>query len=138
VRSESGVSWLDAAVNKANVPQTVDTETAIEIHARVTGEEPSEETYRRFPFPYRLIGRERRYTVDDVVAFAKQRFEQAPVRRSGASVTRRRPQTEAPHREAAPPHAPHSAQRPPQPQQRARVDADPARDPETSSASTTR
>jgi hypothetical protein len=110
VRPETGVSWLDAAVNKANVPQTVDTETAIEIHLRVTGEEPSEETYRRFPVPYRLIGRERRYTVDDVAAFAKQRFEQAPVRRSGASVTPRRPQmkpgtaaTTAPRRPARPP-----------------------------------
>jgi hypothetical protein len=83
VRRETGVSWLDAAVNNANVPQTVDTETAIEIHLRITGEEPAVETYRRFEVAYRLIGRERRYTVDDVVAFAKKRFEQAPVRRSG-------------------------------------------------------
>ena len=111
MRSETGVSWLDAAVSKANVPQTVDTETAIEIHLRITGEELSDETYRRFPVPYRLIGRERRYTVDDVVNYAKQRFEQAPVRRSGASVTRRRPETEARHREA-PPLPPHSVQRP--------------------------
>jgi hypothetical protein len=37
MRSETGVSWLDAAVSKANVPQTVDTETAIEIHLRITG-----------------------------------------------------------------------------------------------------
>jgi hypothetical protein len=91
VRRETGVSWLDAAVNNANVPQTVDTETAIEIHLRITGEEPAVETYRRFEVAYRLIGRERRYTVDDVVAFAKKRFEQAPVRRSGASIPRRRP-----------------------------------------------
>lgn len=121
MRSETGVAWLDAAVNKANVPQTVDTQTAIDIHSRITGEEPSEETYRRFPVPYRLIGRERRYTVDDVVTYAKQRFEQAPIRRS-ASVTRRRPQTEARHREAPPPLPPHSA------------DEDPARDAEASAA----
>ena len=82
MRSETGVSWLDAAVNRANVPQTVDTETAIELHLRITGEQPAGETYRRFEVPYRLIGRERRYAVDDVVAFAKQRFEQAPIRRA--------------------------------------------------------
>ena len=80
MRPETGVSWLDSAVNKANVPQTLDTETAIELHLRITGEQPAGETYRRFEIPYRLIGRERRYAVDDVVAFAKQRFEQAPVR----------------------------------------------------------
>ena len=82
MRQETGVSWLDSAVNKANVPQTLDTETAIELHLRITGEQPAGETYRRFEIPYRLIGRERRYAVDDVVAFAKQRFEQAPVRRA--------------------------------------------------------
>jgi hypothetical protein len=142
MRSESGVSWLDAAVSKANVPQTVDTETAIEIHLRITGEELSDETYRRFPVRYRLIGRERRYTVDDVVAYAKQRFEQAPVRRSGASIIRRRPQTEARHREAPPPLPPHSAQRqaPQQPQQvhRSTSDEGPARDAEASAVSPTR
>ena len=40
MRPETGVSWLDAAVSKANVPQTVDTETAIEVHLRIAGEEP--------------------------------------------------------------------------------------------------
>ena len=85
MRSETGVPWLDAAVTKANVPQTVDTETAIEVHLRIAGEEPSVETYRRFAVPYRLIGRERRYTVDDVVAFAKKRFEESPVRRAAGS-----------------------------------------------------
>jgi hypothetical protein len=82
MRSETGVSWLDTAVSKANIPQTVDTETAIELHLRITGEQPAGETYRRFEVPCRLIGRERRYAVDDVVAFAKQRFEQAPIRRA--------------------------------------------------------
>jgi hypothetical protein len=102
VRAESGVSWLDAAVNKANVPKSVDTETAIEIHLRITGEDPSVETYRRFPVPYRLIGRERRYTVDDVVAFAKKRFEQAPVRRSSRTVTHRTSGDADPARERKP------------------------------------
>jgi hypothetical protein len=140
--SETGVSWLDAAVSKANVPQTVDTETAIEIHLRITGEELSGETYRRFPVPYRLIGRERRYTVDDVVAYSKQRFDQAPVRRGGASITRRRHQTEARHREPPPPLSPHSAQRQApqqlQPAHRSRGDDDPARDAEASVAPLTR
>jgi hypothetical protein len=142
MRSETGVSWLDAAVSKANVPQTVDTETAIEIHLRITGEELSDETYRRFPVTYRLIGRERRYTVDDVVAYAKHRFEQAPVRRSGASVTRRRPQTEARHREASPPLTSHSAQRQatpqPQPAHRSTSDESSARDAEASAIPPTR
>jgi hypothetical protein len=89
MRPETGVSWLDTAVNKANVPLTLDTETAIELHLRITGEQPAGETYRRFQIPYRLIGRERRYAVDDVVAFAKRRFEQAPRRVASRSQRRR-------------------------------------------------
>jgi hypothetical protein len=70
------------ALATVELPPTVDTEGACEIIEELEGQRPSEETVRRWPIPYRLRGRTRTYTVDDVVAFAKQRFEQAPIRRA--------------------------------------------------------
>jgi hypothetical protein len=38
-------------------------------------------TFRRFPIGYVIVGRERRYRVDDVIAYARKRLEEAPMRK---------------------------------------------------------
>jgi hypothetical protein len=65
---------------EANVPERVDLENAVLIHNNVCDDNVSPTTYRRWPIYYKLLGRERRYLVSDVVAYAKQRVEQAPRR----------------------------------------------------------
>jgi hypothetical protein len=79
--------WREKII--AVVPATVDTEAACKIVGEIEGREPSPETLRRWPIRYRLLGRIRVYEVDDVIAHARERFEQAPVR--VAAVSRRRP-----------------------------------------------
>ena len=71
------------------LPPTVDTEGACKIIEELEGQRPSEETVRRWPIEYRLVGRVRRYEVDRVIAHVRQRYEQAPVR--VAARTQRRP-----------------------------------------------
>ena len=63
-----------------DLPATVDTEGACEIIEELEGQRPSRETVRRWPIRYRLRGRTRIYEVDDVIAHARKRYEQAPVR----------------------------------------------------------
>jgi hypothetical protein len=58
-------------------PPTVDTEGACDIVEELEGQRPAEETVRRWPLRYKLIGRVRRYEVDDVIAHVRQRYEQA-------------------------------------------------------------
>ena len=70
------------------LPPTVDTEGACKIIEELEGQRPAEETVRRWPIPYRLIGRVRRYEVDDVIAHARQRFKQAPIRVAARSQRR--------------------------------------------------
>ena len=70
--------WRDKIA--AVVPATVDTAGACKIVGEIEGREPSKETLRRWPIRYRLPGRIRVYEVDDVIAHARKRFEQAPVR----------------------------------------------------------
>jgi hypothetical protein len=61
-------------------PPTVDTEGACDIVEELEGQRPAQETVRRWPLRYKLIGRVRRYEVDDVIAHVRQRYERAPVR----------------------------------------------------------
>ena len=72
--------WRDKIA--AAVPATVDTREACRIVGEIEGREPSPETLRRWQIPYRLRGRTRTYEVDAVIAHARQRFEQAPIRRA--------------------------------------------------------
>ena len=47
----------------------------------------SEHTFRRYEIPYMRVGRERRYKVDDVIAFAREQLKaprQMPARRKPA------------------------------------------------------
>jgi hypothetical protein len=65
-------------------PLTVDTEGACEIVEKIEGRKPSGETVRRWPIPYKLIGRTRVYEVDHVIGFSCARFDKAPIRRAAA------------------------------------------------------
>ena len=61
-------------------PPTVDTRGVCEIVEALEGQRPSSETVRRWPIRYRVVGRVRRYEVDDVIAHVRQRYEHSPVR----------------------------------------------------------
>jgi hypothetical protein len=71
------ISWLDELREGAGVAATVDTEGATLIHGGVAGGVVSVHTYRRWPVSYKIIGRSRRYKIDDVVAHAKKCIEDA-------------------------------------------------------------
>ncbi len=77
----TGVSWVDAAVERANLPPMADLEGGLLIYNQIACDNASLHTFRRFSIPYKLIGRSRRYVVDDIIAFARNRLEEAPVRR---------------------------------------------------------
>ena len=72
--------WLDAITEGADFPQLTDIGGALIVFNNLTCSDASEHTFRRFPIPYQLLGRERRYRVEDVVAYARRCLEEAPVR----------------------------------------------------------
>jgi hypothetical protein len=78
VNSASG--WLDVIAARANLPQLTDLGGAVIVYNNLTCSSASVHTFRRFPIAYVLVGRERRYKVDDIIAFAKKRLAEAPVR----------------------------------------------------------
>jgi hypothetical protein len=61
-------------------PARVDTAGVVEIVEELEGQKVAEETVRRWPLCYKIIGRKRIYEVADVIAHRRQRFDQAPVR----------------------------------------------------------
>jgi hypothetical protein len=74
------LGWIDAIVKRANLPQLTDLGGALIVYNNLTCSGSSIHTFRRFPIAYVLVGRERRYKVDDIIAFAKKRLAEAPVR----------------------------------------------------------
>ena len=84
------LNWLDRLRADAGVPETVNTEDAVLVHFNVCDERVSVHTYRRWPVGYFMMGRERRYLVATVVAFAKRRFEEAAAVRRTPSQTPRK------------------------------------------------
>jgi hypothetical protein len=74
------ISWLDRLREDAGVPETVDLEGAVMIDGGVAGGDVSTNTYRKWPVPYFILNKSRRYFVADVVAYAKKRVEEAPRR----------------------------------------------------------
>lgn len=72
--------WLDAITEGADFPQLTDIGGALIVFNNLTCSDASVHTFRRFPIPYQLFGRERRYRVGDVVAYARRCLEEAPVR----------------------------------------------------------
>jgi hypothetical protein len=72
----------------AERPVTVDTEGACQIVEEIEGQRPSQETLRRWPIKYKLVGRMRRYEVDHVIEHARARYQNAPVRIASAARSR--------------------------------------------------
>jgi hypothetical protein len=75
------IPWIDAAVERSGLPPMADLEGGMEIYNAVACDSVSVHTFRRYPIRYKIIGRARRYIVDDIIAFAKKRLEEAPVRK---------------------------------------------------------
>ena len=74
-------NWLGEIVERANLPQLTDLGGALIVYNNLTCSGASLHTFRRFPIGYVIVGRERRYRVDDVIAYARKRLEEAPVRK---------------------------------------------------------
>ena len=80
--------WRDK-IAAAALPLTVDTKGACEVIEALGYDRPSEDTVRRWDdLEYRLLARKRIYEVDHVIAKARKRFEDAPVRRAAVSRSR--------------------------------------------------
>jgi hypothetical protein len=75
--------WLGSIVERANLPQLADLGGAAIAYNNLTCSDVSVHTFRRFPIAYVLVGRERRYRVDDVIAFAREQLK-APMRKPAA------------------------------------------------------
>jgi hypothetical protein len=78
------LGWIDAIAARANLPQLTDLGGALIVYNNLTCSGASLHTFRRFPIGYVIVGRERRYRVDDVIAFARQQLAEAPVRKPAA------------------------------------------------------
>jgi hypothetical protein len=74
------IPWVDAAVERAGLPPMADLEGGLLIYNAVACDSVSIHTFKRYSIPYKLIGRSRRYVVDDIIAFAKTRLAETPVR----------------------------------------------------------
>ena len=74
-------NWLGEIVERANLPQLTDLGGALIVYNNLTCSGASPHTFRRFPIGYVIVGRERRYRVDDVIAYARKRLEEAPLRK---------------------------------------------------------
>jgi hypothetical protein len=77
---KTGVHWLDEIVEQANLPQRVNRDTAALIYGKLIGEPVSKNTLRRLPIPYKLVDRDSSYEVANIVAAARKRLDEAPVR----------------------------------------------------------
>ena len=75
------LGWIDAIAARANLPQLTDFGGALIAYNNLTCSDASPHTFRRFAIPYVIVGRERRYRVDDIIAFARKQLEEVPVRK---------------------------------------------------------
>ena len=80
MHSKTGVDWLDEIVDRANLPLRLDRGAAAITLGRLLGDVVSVNTLRRWPIPYKLIGRSARYQADDLIAFAHKRIAETPLR----------------------------------------------------------
>ena len=72
-------NWLDEI-------KGLDRPGVAKLAGQVTGEVPSIPAIRKWPVPYRQIGRKAIYQPDDVLAFLRKRFAEAPIRRAGRPI----------------------------------------------------
>ena len=73
----TGIRWIDDIVERANFQKTVDREGAALVLGQLMGDLPSVHTVRQWPIPYTVIGRSARYKVDDLIAYARKRLDEA-------------------------------------------------------------
>ena len=97
--------WLDAITEGADFPQLTDIGGALIVFNNLTCSDASEHTFRRSPIPYQLFGRERRYRIGDVVAYARRCLEEAPVRVPPQRPRRKRIRLATPGPTRSPPDA---------------------------------
>ena len=76
----TGIPWLDEIVENSGLPKMADFDGARLIYNHVACDCVKAHTFRRYAIPYKLVGRSRRYVVDDIIAFARKRLEEAPRR----------------------------------------------------------
>ena len=74
-------NWLGEIVERATLPQLTDLGGALIVYNNLTCSGASVHTFRQFPIGYVIVGRERRYRVDDVIAYARKRLDEAPLRK---------------------------------------------------------
>jgi hypothetical protein len=77
----TGIPWLDEIVENSGLPKMADFEGARLIYNHVACDSVSAHTFRRYAIPYKLVGRTRRYVVDDIIAYAHKRLVEAPLRK---------------------------------------------------------
>jgi hypothetical protein len=70
--------WLDTIVDRANLPQLTDLGGALIVYNNLTCSSVSVHTFRRYEIPCVRVGRERRYKVDDIIAFAREELIKKP------------------------------------------------------------
>ena len=74
-------NWRDAIAERAKLPQLTDLGGARIAYNDLTCSSYTEHAFRRLPIPYQILGRERRYRVDDVIAYARKQLAEAPMRK---------------------------------------------------------
>ena len=72
------LGWIDAILERAKLPQLTDLGGAVIAYNNLTCSGVSEHTFRRYKIDYVRIGRERRYKVDDIIAFAREQLARHP------------------------------------------------------------
>jgi hypothetical protein len=97
--------WLDDIIEQANLPQLTDIGGGLIIFNNCTCSSYTLHAFRRFPIHYQLFGRERRYRVEDVVAYARRCLEEAPVRVPPQRPRRKRIRPATPGPTRSPPDA---------------------------------
>ena len=79
----SGVPWLDAIVDEAKLPKAVDRGAAALILSLMLKRPVAAETLRRWPIKYKLVAGGALYAPDDLIAYARKAYDEAPLRRGG-------------------------------------------------------
>jgi hypothetical protein len=80
--SNTGVRWVDAIVDEADLPEVVDRESAALVMSRLLRRPVATETLRRWSIRYKLIAGKAFYEPEVLIAFARKAHDEALPRRS--------------------------------------------------------
>jgi hypothetical protein len=75
--------WLEEIVERAALAKTVDREGAAIALGKLLGRPVSPETVRRWPIPYKVVAGCARYELNELIAYAKSQYSNAPRRVGG-------------------------------------------------------